>query len=233
MQSYKLVTIIFLLSLFSLNNDSNANKTNDDVIIGADNVMVREKPGLDSKIVTKLRLGEMVRVLKKTEAVININQNKGSWVFVDTHQIKRSTSRSQESSETYKGWVFDYYLYYKHKFTKLKTFNPARLGMSCSGGDMYFEVSFKSDASFDMKDKYLVGSSEEDEKHCKQSHGIYKKSEPRSCYYKGRLFKNNRVIWAKVDNVPDGANYFYYVTDSGQIIYISHGPFYCSTEILK
>ncbi|HOF34842.1 MAG TPA: SH3 domain-containing protein [Spirochaetota bacterium] len=225
----KILIIIISAIIMNLNAISNDEKY---VIVGGDKVNLRESAGLGSKILKTMDLGHMVIILKRSKETVTIDGKKGRWAYVDSRMYDVSKDGRSENDKTIKGWVFDYYLYDKSKFVKLSSFNPMKIGVTCSGGDIYFEVSINGDGSFLMKDIYQLGSSADHERYCKESCGIYDKSEPNACYHKGALYQHNNIIWAKIEGVPDGGNE-YYVVDKNEIRYISYGTFDSSTRILK
>lgn len=219
----KTIKIIFLFCFIIPNIIAAPNLKPNYILVGGDNVNVRAKPDINSKITFQLPIGQCVTVLKTTNETVKIGNLIGKWVFIDTHSIQYKNFKSSDDSTSVKGWVFDYYLFYKSKFKKISKFEPSKYAISY-GADTYFEITINSDATFIMRDEYQLFGKEVHEKLCKESCGEYKESDPHACYHKGTLYKYKNIIWTKVDNVPNGGD-DYYLIDGINLKYISHARY--------
>jgi hypothetical protein len=128
---------IILLVIFSFFISSiafcNYNEIN--IIIG-DNVNVREKPDIKSKSICKLRLGDSIKIIKRTGKKEKIGDLEGEWIFVDTFQSS-------------KGWIFSYYVACVDDFKRVRIF----INCTIEGyiGDYYLYYKFNRDGTYITK----------------------------------------------------------------------------------
>lgn len=73
--------------------------------VAGNNVNLREKPSLNSKVVGQLPAGMTVRLKKKDEKKVKIGDMEGNWAYVEADIINPDTN------EPYEGWIYDYFLW--------------------------------------------------------------------------------------------------------------------------
>lgn len=76
----------------------------DILIVTGNNVNVRVEPNVNSNEVLKINLADKVKIIKRSGKIITIGDKNGEWLYVDTRKINK------KNRETFKGWVFSYYL---------------------------------------------------------------------------------------------------------------------------
>jgi hypothetical protein len=119
-------------------------------LVLGNNVNVREKPDIKSKVITKLKIADRVKMIKKSNYQYNNGNIIGNWVFIDTNQYNNN-----ERNETYKGWVLDYYLVGNDQFKVVNEFY--KLKLEGYYGDYYICYEFNRDGSYKQKyyDMYI------------------------------------------------------------------------------
>jgi len=69
-------------------------------ILTTDNVNVRAKANIKSKILAKIKMGQKVKLIKRTDVALTAGDKKGFWAWVEF----------EKNGKTVKGYVFDAYL---------------------------------------------------------------------------------------------------------------------------
>jgi hypothetical protein len=153
-------------------------------VIG-NNLNLRIKPNLKSKVIIQLKILESVQIMKIIKKEVIINNKRGRWVFVNTGRTP------SEKDETYKGWVFDYYLGYKHKFKKVKNIN--KMDITCATGDWEESYIIHNNGSVDFS--YVPchdGNCGENKEYLKCEKGDILKNG--SCYGKGHVYEYKNIF---------------------------------------
>src|SRR4030042_4584150 len=118
--------LLFLSSLLLINNLFAEKEIKERAGVAGNNINVREKPEINSKVIAQLSLGYDVTVLNKKKSKVTFDGKDGYWVFVDTGLCQ------ENCKTTKKGWVFDYYLAYDNKFIKVTNWKYKSFSM-CAG----------------------------------------------------------------------------------------------------
>ena len=134
--------ILFFVSAFGINIFSASNVEVN--ICTTDYLNIREEPSINAKPIMsairkekkrQLRIGDTVRVLKRTDKEEVINGVKGRWAYIDPGYSDRTC-----------GWVFDYYLAKEKDFTPLKSL-PKNYVLNFADGDAPFEYELYKDGT--------------------------------------------------------------------------------------
>ncbi|PKL15263.1 MAG: hypothetical protein CVV49_21640 [Spirochaetae bacterium HGW-Spirochaetae-5] len=138
---FKTIITVFLFGIFFI-SDISGRDNNEINICTTDYLNIRVEPDLKSKPLMsavrinekrQLRIGDTVRVLKRTEREETVNGVKGRWAYVDPGYSDKTC-----------GWVFDYYLAKKEDFKLLKLL-PNNYVLNFTDGDAPFEYEFYKD----------------------------------------------------------------------------------------
>ena len=154
------------------------------VVVG-DNINIRTEPDIKSNILNKLRIGQTVKILKRTNKKIKIGDDIGEWVYIDPSMFKKGTT------ELLKGWIFDKYLAQFKDFKVITDF--ANCKIDDYEGDWLFSYEIYKNGTY--KRKYL----DRDEKNNISVH-----------FCNGKLYRLNNVIIA-LDDL--GAFEIFYIDD--------------------
>jgi hypothetical protein len=186
MKSVFKVFMPFIL-FFSLANYSSAASKSNSLIVVGDNVNLRQEPSPNSPIVFKLYLTKTVRVVKRTDKKITIDNKSGEWVYVDTGSFKKDSL-----DETIKGWVFDYYLADLNVFEKINSYKNC----SIEGvvGDYLLSYEFYKDGTYKRK--------------------LFEYEKNTNRFIKGKLYRYRDVV-AAVDE--DGRQELFYFRKDGSL----------------
>lgn len=107
--------------------------------IAGDKVNLREKPGPNSRIVFQLPLAHVVQLLKTEPKWSVIDGKRGRWVYVDSGLCTANMNQS------YKGWIFDYFLGYRENFTRVWKWR--RSCIENTVGDYHYRYDFFPDGT--------------------------------------------------------------------------------------
>jgi len=137
-----LISLLIIIAVFVVNfSGAQSIEIN---ICTTDYLNVREEPSINAKPIMsavrkekkrQLRIGDTVRILKRTDKEEEINGVKGRWAYIDPGY----------SDKTY-GWVFDYYLAKEKDFTPLKSL-PNNLQIKIYDEDTIFHYEFYKDGN--------------------------------------------------------------------------------------
>jgi hypothetical protein len=208
-----------ILTFFLIFVFSNIAFSTDYLIITGENVNVREKPSIDSKILTKVNLGRYITILNKISKNVTIDGKTGMWVYIDTRQIP------ENKENTIKGWVFDHYIGYKEKFIKVTKWRKFELKDIIIDDDWYY--LFNDDGSFILKKSYYKCDDKTPEI-CKKAQGNFNDQDC-LCYFKGHIYKLNNLLWAKIDSIKDGGDNYLFLNSKGDVCVMYDG-LYCEQK---
>jgi len=173
------------------------------VPLAGDNINIREQPNAESKVMYKLRIADLVEVIKESSEKTVIGNLSGKWVYVKTGYCK-----DDRCTEFISGWIFDYYLAYNDRFKRINA-NDLKSYKGCVG-ESCLNLIINKDGSFFEKFKVCEDGNcaGVDKKHdCSVLGGYLDKDE--YCYKKGHLYKYLRLIWAKTSN---GSGSYFFLT---------------------
>lgn len=71
-----------------------------DFILTMDNVNLRAKSNIKSKVLVKIKEGQKVKLIKRTDAALTVGDKKGFWAWIEF----------EKNGKKWKGYVFDAYL---------------------------------------------------------------------------------------------------------------------------
>jgi hypothetical protein len=168
------------------------------IIVGGDNVNVRLEPSTKSKILIQLMMGDFVKILRKKNEIINFENKKGFWVFVETLRCK-----PQGCPALYSGWLFDYYLAYENKYYRITQWPYKEI--SWCFGDYCPQYKFNANGSYSKKRQLLfLGDQKLSDpkgpwKDCLTKGGFITIEGDSSeyCNNSGYLHRFQNLIWAK------------------------------------
>lgn len=137
-----LISLAIIIVVFVVNfSEAQSIEVN---ICTTDYLNIREEPSINAKPIMsavrkekkrQLRIGDTVRVLKRTDKEEEINGVKGRWAYIDPGYSDKTC-----------GWVFDYYLAKEKDFTPLKSL-PNNYVLNFADGDAPFEYEFYKDGT--------------------------------------------------------------------------------------
>lgn len=132
--------LIFILMSTSFLAHPLSDKYNMDTyyVIG-NNLNVRIKPSVESKILKQLKIGSRVRVIRES----NMMYKGGYWVYVDTGLL--IYNEKINNYVNLKGWVVNTYIAHPTKFVKVTELYDATLVGYL--GDYYLHYEFKKDGT--------------------------------------------------------------------------------------
>lgn len=196
--------VVFLLMTISTYPQNVVDGGNFSIVVG-DNVNLRNEPNLNSIILTQLDLAKMIKVVKRSGKMEQVGNHKGEWVFIDAMKFIGN------SRETYKGWVFDYYLASQSQFIKISSFPKCKIDGAIGDSHLYYEIN--ADGKFVRKDV---------------------DRETRKTIHKtGSLYRYRNVIVAVDDDGEDMRHVYFYINNAGNMCHYSRykngEPVYCST----
>lgn len=156
-----IVILIVILNIFFVYG-KNRFLPQDVYLVSGENVNVREKPDIKSKVITQLTIADRVKLIKKSDIQYKNRNIVGNWVYVDTYRYI-----DNKIKETIKGWVLDYYLVGDEKFQIVNEFYDLKI--EGYYGDSYINFEFHKDGSY--KQKYFDRSLGEQERESKYYYG--------------------------------------------------------------
>jgi len=189
-QRKALSNLIFIISIgiaLALFNQLNAFAAEQILLVSVDNLNVRENPSIKAKAIIKLPVCSPVNILKVNSAKDVIDGKSGKWVYVDTYYPSKMNQK-----ETIKGWIFDYYLGTKDKFSPVSVWKVKKF--EYCDGDYCVYINFSSNGfftySYDTTDLFSD---------CKDCKCLLKseKQVGKKCNGKGQVYKFNKLIWLK------------------------------------
>lgn len=196
--------ILFLILFMGFVMNTSAIETNRYTVVG-NNVNIREKPSLKSKTLGKLPAGATVYLKKTKSEIVKIGSMEGKWVYVDTRNINPQTN------ETYKGWMFDYFL--------LKNSKPQ--------GSSGFEKVISIELERNTIDIHWLGEFGGVHPMIINNDGTFQ-VEVDSVKEKGRIYKYRSLYFAETDN----SGIVFYI-ENLRLIPIKGYDFRCKPEYLK
>ena len=176
-------------------------------LISVDNLNIREQPNKTSKVLIQLPVCSPVNILKTNNQTEVIEGKSGKWVYVDTYMINKSNKK-----DTIKGWVFDYYIGYKNKFSKVTDWKIKNF--EYCDGDYCVLVQFDNKGfftySYDTTELFAD---------CNECKCLLKseKQNGKKCFGKGQVFKFNKLIWLKKDGETNKDSKIVYLTTKGDL----------------
>lgn len=108
---------IILLALFFRASSSGSAQ----IPVVTHELKVRNAPSLKGKIIATIGITDRIYVIKSNRSYKYISGHKGRWIYIDTRLF------SQKLQSTIKGWVFDYYIGYYHRFRPLYKWTSTEL----------------------------------------------------------------------------------------------------------
>jgi len=154
---------------------------------------VREKPDLNSKILTQKNFASGVKILKRSGKFEVINGVKSEWVYIDSERFDES------GNDTIKGWVVDYYLSDLSEFKPITSFGDYYIEAILT--EFYVRMNFYPDGTFTAIQ--------------------YDRETQTESEIKGQLYQFRNVIIAdKEGHRIDGSGYrlAFYIDEKGNII---------------
>ena len=133
-----LLAIIFV-SCISI--DAKNNYQQKSYLVVGNNLNVRAKPSVKSKIILKLNVPDYVILEKRSKFKFKQNEIKGTWVYINTGKRKNILKK-----QNYYGWVLDYFLAKENQFTKVKKFYDCMI--EGYAGDYHVKYQFFKKGKF-------------------------------------------------------------------------------------
>ncbi|MCP4050923.1 MAG: hypothetical protein GY730_09490 [bacterium] len=140
---------------------------------------VYKTPSFSSSIITKLHTARRVRAIYRYPKAVSHNDETGHWTFITT-----------EDGNYTIGWVFDHYLAYTSKFTKVTDWETH--GFSLIKGDYFAQYTVSDTGRYSCRWKA-------------SGNGLLMNGT-----HKGQLYRFLDLIWAKKDN-PDIWQDFFFI----------------------
>lgn len=152
MKSKVMFFIIIMMSLYAMKVQS----SDEEYLVVNDNyINVRTEPDINAKVVetvwkelngkeenkVRLKITEIVELLKKDDREVIIGTNKGRWAYVGLRRYDPQTRKQL------KGWVFDYYLSSVNDFSELKSLKYD-MELEWAEGDAGFHIQFYKNGTF-------------------------------------------------------------------------------------
>ena len=214
-----IILIISIISAISLNSNTYDIRSKDWVIVSGNDVNLREKPDIRSKVIDQLNLGDYVFVIDEKGLPQKINNYDGKWVKVEKLSGRNTV-----------GWVYDQFLAYKSKFKQIKKWKYKSTYEFYSTDDEWHYV-IKSDGSFTLKKVRYDGMCDNIEIEIKLYGGYQKpedKKKDRNCvfYIDGQMMQFGNIIWAKLPKAKYGGSDYLFVK-SDKLCFNCDGEYQC------
>jgi len=103
---YKPILFIFLMCI-SINSVANCSESIYGIVIAKSGLRLRDEPSVNSKIITTIKSGEHVLIIRENVKSETISGHTGSWIYVE-YLGKQ-------------GWVFDAYIYKEYYYGRIDT----------------------------------------------------------------------------------------------------------------
>ncbi len=115
------------------------------LMVVADSVNVREKPDINSKVVTQLDITYLVDFLSKSDLEYKSKTVSGYWVYIDTGIIDLTVDKNN----SIKGWVVSTFLADSGKFKRVNKFKRCLIDGWIGDSKTYYDIN--TDGSFITK----------------------------------------------------------------------------------